>query len=85
MISIEIRINGTLITAVNAVNKRTVKSDYSVKPPIVICEYEFQGVRFPVDGSLPIATHGRIEHGREDGAEILVSKLMKAIVETNKG
>lgn len=74
MLSVEIRVNGSLIAAFAAINRGAVDSTGRYR-------YEYQGVRFPVDFGPPVATNGFIEHMRQDGAEVLVAALCRALAE----
>lgn len=72
MISLEIRINGELITAIKAVNRAPLCSRG-------LSQYEYHGMRFPFDvGTAPVAVHGFIKHRRSEGAEKLVALLCTA-------
>lgn len=72
MLSVEIRINGTIIAAICACNRGLVSTGGMYR-------YEYQGVTFPVDNSGPVATvHGFIQHERTRGAQALVARLCDA-------
>ena len=70
MLTVEIRINGSIITAATVHNTGEVVAGKS--------HYEYQCVRFPADCRGPAeTTHGFFNHKRSEGAEALVSTLMK--------
>ena len=70
MISLEVRVNGSLIAAASVVNRGPLDNG--------CCEYEAQTVLFPTDNAgHPTTRSFRCEHKRADGA----MKLMKQIVE----
>lgn len=75
MISVEIRVNGSLISAVNAVNRGPLDSRGR-------CRYEYKGFAFPYDLSgATRSVHGFVEHVRSDGAEALVAQLCQKIID----
>lgn len=77
MLSVEIRVNGTIITAVTAVNRGLTAQEKT--------SYEVQGVRFPANCSgPPKAFHAFVKHKRSDGAESLVKKLLVAAAKGGK-
>jgi len=72
MLTIEIRINGSIISAMTAVNRGGLEE----------CIYEYQGVTFPVDSHGRCRTfNGTLTHSRSKGAEVLAQKLLKAAAE----
>jgi hypothetical protein len=72
MLTFEIRINGSIIGAISAINRGPVAEGG-------VCRYEYQGVTFPIDNTGPVHTvHGFIEHRRSDGAAALVARLAEA-------
>lgn len=76
MLSVEVRINGTIIVAVSVHN---VGMDRDLPGQH---RYEYQCVRFPADCEGPAkTTHGFITHKQADGAEVLVSKVLGTLVE----
>ena len=76
MLSVEVRINGTIIAAMCAHN---VGRDFRLPDRH---RYEYQCVRFPADCSGPAkTTHGFITHKQADGAEVLVSKVLGTLAE----
>jgi hypothetical protein len=73
MLTVEIRINGSIIAAIEAVNRGPVTVGG-------IYRYEYQGFTFPIDNSGPAhAVHGFVEHRRSDGAAKLVALLSEAV------
>lgn len=80
MLSVEIRINGTLISAMTAINAGQDK-EYSLG----LYQYEVSGVMFPASGSGDLVTFTDvIKHKRSDGAEKLVELLMVAAAKGKK-
>jgi hypothetical protein len=85
MISFEVRANGSLIAAVNCVNRRTTeKWDIKRGPQ---CEYEWTSMLFPYEVDAPCTTHnGTLLHYRGDGAVALMRAIADAILKaTRKG
>jgi hypothetical protein len=79
MLTIEIRVNGSLISAANVHNKGYASGTDDT------CEYTWDAVRFPLEiGTLPVVSTGKLQHKRSEGAEALVSKLMKLIGNVEK-
>ena len=81
MLTVEIRVNGSLISAANVHNKGYASGADDT------CNYTWDAVRFPLEiGKGPMTATGTIQHKRSEGAEVLVSKLMRMIadVEENK-
>jgi len=73
MLSVEVRINGTIIVCMSVHNARQ-EGD--------LCKYEYQNVSFPVDcKGPPTLKHGTVNHWRSEGAEVLVRKLFQALTE----
>jgi hypothetical protein len=82
MISFEIRVNGSLISAINCVNRSIVSMDTERG---VICEYEYGSATFPFDmNELPSVKHGKLVHVRRDGALVLARELFARIIEEEK-
>jgi hypothetical protein len=74
MLTIEIRVNGSLVVALTATN-RGPHGVFSGDEPT----YEYQAVSFPIDNKGPCVTkHGHITHKRCDGIEALAEKLCHA-------
>lgn len=72
MLTFEIRINGSIVGAISAVNRGPVSVGG-------VCRYEYQGVTWPIDNTGPVQTvHGFIDHRRSDGAAALVARLAEA-------
>lgn len=70
MLTVEIRINGSIINVCNVINEGT--SDVNGNH-----NYTYQGTKFDVDvRKPPVIFGGAIKHKRSDGAEALVEKLM---------
>lgn len=73
MITVEVRINGSIISVMSAVNRGYTGSGTDE------CQYEYQTVRFPEDSKGAPRVHtGFIKHKRKDGAEELVTRIIKA-------
>jgi hypothetical protein len=71
MLSVEVKINGSIISLMNVVN---VRGDSEV------CEYEYQMVRFPASGrGEPSIRTGKVFHKRSDGAEALVGNILETL------
>jgi hypothetical protein len=67
MLTIEIRINGSVISALTAINRGGIER----------CRYEYQGATFPIDNGGPVRPfQGFLEHTRSDGAEVLAALLL---------
>lgn len=72
MLTVEIRINGSIIVAATATRK-------SLRNLQDVYEYEYQTVRFPINNEGPCQTsHGIITHKFADGAEKLATLLFQA-------
>lgn len=77
MLSVEIRINGTLISAISARNRGPMDS-------VGTYRYEYQCVTFPYNNEgPPKIAHGKLIHKRSAGAEALVAKLCRAATKKN--
>lgn len=78
MISLEIRINGSLIAVINAINRTyTVDEIHPSRGPK--CRYEWTSAAFPVSLSQCAETYtGVLEHFRGDGAVKLVEAICNA-------
>jgi hypothetical protein len=71
MLTVEIRVNGSIVSALDAVNIGGIGE----------CQYRYRVVRFPVEHKQPLRTaSGTISHKREDGIEVLVTKILTAAV-----
>lgn len=74
MLTIEIRVNGSIAVAMSAVNRGT-----PVGSQPGVAEYEYQAVTFPIDSQGPCETrHGKVRHLRGDGIKRLAEKLFIA-------
>jgi len=79
MISFEIRVNGSIICAINCVNRGIVSMDTERG---VICEYEFGSASFPYDlRGPPVVKQGTLHHVRRDGALVLARDLFARVIE----
>lgn len=78
MISFEIRVNGSLICAINCVNRGVVSMDTETG---VTCTYEWASTEFPYElNGPPIAKHGTLLHVRRDGALVLARDLFARVL-----
>lgn len=77
MLTIEMRVNGSVVSAITAINRGHEKPG--------VCRYEYQAVAFPMDNTgLPHVQHGEILHKRDDGIELLTAKLCTLVGNTIK-
>lgn len=82
MISFEIRVNGSLICAINCVNRGFQSRDADRG---LMYEYEFGSTVFPYDLSgPPVVRHGTLHHIRSDGALVLARDLFARVIEDDQ-
>ena len=73
MISVEIRVNGSLIATAGVVNRG---------PAGVLQEYEVQSVLMPLDNRGPAdSRHFKVHHNRDDGALSLIHNVIERMME----
>jgi hypothetical protein len=66
MMSVEIRVNGSIVGALCAVRSETA----------YVCTYEYQIASFPMNNKGPVITqNGKLTHPVTDGIEVLAAKL----------
>lgn len=83
MITVEIKVNGSLIAAVNAINRKFTGKEHPTRGPQ--CEYEWTSAIFPMSLSGPVETHcGKLTHHRDDGAVELIRAICAAHVKAAK-
>lgn len=72
MLTVELRINGSIIVAATVTRK-------SLRSLNQLYEYEYQLARFPINNQGPCQTaNGTLLHQFEDGADVLATKLFQA-------
>jgi len=72
MLTVELRVNGSLITAIDIVNRTpgTLAED----------EYSWRCVRFPLrQTESAVVQSGTVKHVRSEGAEVLVKKILEGL------
>jgi hypothetical protein len=75
MLSVEIRVNGVIVSAMDAVN-------VGLNDPSGCYKYDYRLVKFPVDHKKKlIAKNGSVLHDRDDGIEALVGQILRKCVE----
>lgn len=73
MISVEVRVNGSLIAAASVVNRGALEGG--------LHEYEAQTMLFPANNDEPpVPGHFRLKHAREDGAMKLIRKVVERML-----
>lgn len=71
MLTIEIRVNGSIVTAMSAINTAAMDGDRYI--------YDCNGVTFNMDEKIPPRVwHSTVKHKRSDGINKLAAVLMKA-------
>jgi hypothetical protein len=66
MMSVEIRVNGSIVGALCAVRSEVA----------YVCTYEYQIASFPMNNKGPVITqNGKLTHPTTDGIEVLAAKL----------
>lgn len=74
MLTIEIRVNGSIVVATTVTNSRQDGD---------LCEYEYQQVTFPIDNKgPPKLAHGKFNHFRSDGVNELAKRLFQSVADT---
>lgn len=74
MLTIEVRVNGSIISALTVLNRGPVPKKLGWY------FYEYQGISFPASHSGPPRLwNGSLIHDREKGAEVLLKRLYSAI------
>lgn len=69
MLTIEIRVNGNIVSVISAINVSGVER----------CQYHYTTASFPKVHGQPCATHvGTVTHDRAEGIERLAEKLCAA-------
>ena len=74
MLTIEMKINGTLIGQIYAHNEGYVDDDFS------LCNYTYHCYLMGMKGQ-PKLAEGSLQHKREKGFTVLAEKLFKAVVD----
>jgi hypothetical protein len=73
MMSVEIRINGSIVAALCAIK---IDSRYEAESDGYVGTYEYQGAKFPINNQGPcITVNGTVSHRVQEGIEVLTTKL----------
>lgn len=71
MFTIELRVNGSIVTVVNVVNKGPIGNGPH--------GYDYGAAHFPLQGDAPQTFVGTVEHLRSDGINVLSCKILAAM------
>ena len=73
MLTVEIRVNGSIVSAISAINT-------GASTGLGKYRYEYQSASFPMNNNGPCKiSNGFVDHKRLDGIEALVSKLCAVV------
>lgn len=76
MLTVEIRVNGSIVTVISAVNRGIEHLDTNQ----MFYRYEYQGATIPLDNKGPVESfNGFVEHIRSDGLIKLIQLLLNKI------
>lgn len=73
MITVEIRVNGSLIAAANVSNTGEMKGQHYL--------YDVQAAEWPLRGNGPITHSSQLYHERSAGAIVLIQEVLKSMIE----
>lgn len=81
MISLEVRVNGSLVATVNCINRRVTGKNHLTRGPE--CEYEWTSAEMPWSMSGPASSYsGTLKHYRGDGAIALMRAICAAVIKS---
>jgi hypothetical protein len=78
MFTVEIKVNGSIVNAIDAHNTGRINADG-------LTRYDYRMARFPIDQRLVQTHHGNVHHRREDGIERLVEKIIAHSLKKGSG